>query len=305
MVKVAVAGGLGNVGRTIVDTLKDSGRHEVVALSRKAADNAVTVDYTNVESLKEVLENNKVEVVISALMTTDETSAQSQSTLIKAAAKSTSTKRFVASEWGVPISPEVLTALPFSKMKLDAVEELKKTSLEWTRFNNGYFMDYWGMPHIKSHMPPTLPVLDVANKVAAIPGDGNTPVVFTYTYDVAKFVVAALDLPNWDDEYYVVGDRLTWNEFVKLAEDARGSKFEIHYDSIEKLKSFQITELPNHVAAYQFFPKEQLQGLFAAFELLMATGKMDLPEGKALNKKFPEIKTLTVKQLFEQTWKGK
>lgn len=35
MVKIAIAGGQGNVGRTIVDVLKDQSRHEFIALSRK------------------------------------------------------------------------------------------------------------------------------------------------------------------------------------------------------------------------------------------------------------------------------
>jgi uncharacterized protein YbjT (DUF2867 family) len=35
MVAVAVAGGTGNVGRTIVDALKKSQKHEVVVLTRK------------------------------------------------------------------------------------------------------------------------------------------------------------------------------------------------------------------------------------------------------------------------------
>lgn len=108
------------------------------------------------------------------------------------------------------------------KFKFDAVEELKKTNLEWTRFHNGYFLDYYGLPHVKSYQPNISFVMDMQSKVAAIPGDGNTPVVFTYTYDVAKFVVASLDLPKWDDEFFVIGDKLTWNEFVRLAEETRG-----------------------------------------------------------------------------------
>lgn len=35
MVVVAVAGGSGNVGRTIVETLVDIGEHEVIILGRK------------------------------------------------------------------------------------------------------------------------------------------------------------------------------------------------------------------------------------------------------------------------------
>lgn len=35
MVKVAVSGGLGNVGKTIVEVLKDDPKHDVIVLSRK------------------------------------------------------------------------------------------------------------------------------------------------------------------------------------------------------------------------------------------------------------------------------
>lgn len=35
MVKVAIAGGTGDVGRTIVEIIKDNPRHEAVILTRK------------------------------------------------------------------------------------------------------------------------------------------------------------------------------------------------------------------------------------------------------------------------------
>lgn len=70
-------------------------------------------------------------------------------------------------------------------------------------------------------MPMTF-VVDIANKVAAIPGTGNDIVSFTYTFDVAKFVVKLLDLPKWEETTYVYGDKATLNELVKIAEEARG-----------------------------------------------------------------------------------
>ena len=60
------------------------------------------------------------------------------------------------------------------------------------------------------------------NNAAAISGSGNTPVVFTHTIDVAKFVAASLDLDKWDKRFFVKGDKLTWNEFLQLAEKAKG-----------------------------------------------------------------------------------
>ncbi|GME39002.1 Pyridoxal-phosphate dependent enzyme [Neofusicoccum parvum] len=309
MVKVAVAGGLGHVGKTIVDVLKNDPKHHVVVLSRKAPENptvpVLTVDYDSVDSLKEVLESNQIHAVISTLMIMDETAGKAQINLIKAAAKSAPTTKFVASEWGVPFGPEQVAVLPHYQWWLNAVDELKKTDLQWTRFANGYFLDYWGLPHLKSYQEPFMPVLDIANKFAGIPGDGNTPVTFTYTFDLAKFVVASLDLPEWPEYSIVVGDKLTWNEFVKLAEEARGTKFEIHYDDLQKLKKGEVTELPHHPPVYQFFPKERLQGMFAFFGYNMATGLFNLPTEDSLNKKFPEIKTLTAKDVLEQVWKGK
>jgi uncharacterized protein YbjT (DUF2867 family) len=40
MVVVAVIGGTGNVGKTIVDALRDDGKHEVVVLTRKVRSRA-------------------------------------------------------------------------------------------------------------------------------------------------------------------------------------------------------------------------------------------------------------------------
>lgn len=108
------------------------------------------------------------------------------------------------------------------------MEQLRQTDLEWTRFHVGYFLDYYGMPHIETHLPaPFAFVLDIPNKVAAIPGSGNDVFSLTYTRDVAKFVVRALDLPKWEEETFCYGDKVTWNQVLKLAEEATG-KFPLH-----------------------------------------------------------------------------
>jgi hypothetical protein len=89
-------------------------------------------------------------------------------------------------------------------------------------FYNGFFLDYYGIPSVNTYLPPFTMVVDVVNNVAAIPGFGNTPMVFTHTFDIASFVAASLDLEKWERESYVVGDRVTWNGFVELAEAATG-----------------------------------------------------------------------------------
>lgn len=97
--------------------------------------------------------------------------------------------------------------------------------LEWTLFYNGYFMDYFGMPKLPSYLNPFVIFMDIPGNMAAIPGDGNTPVTFTHTSDVGRFVAASLDLEKWDRVSAIIGDKMTINEAVKLAEEAKGKLY--------------------------------------------------------------------------------
>lgn len=94
--------------------------------------------------------------------------------------------------------------------------------LEWTVFHTGFFMDYFGMPNVPSYLTPVVVLIDIVGNMAAIPGDGNKPVTFTHTSDVGKFVAASVDPEKWDHVSVVIGDKMTMNEAVKLAEEAKG-----------------------------------------------------------------------------------
>ena len=37
---------------------------------------------------------------------------------------------------------------------MKTIEALKPTNLEWTSFQNGYFWDYYGMPHVETNLKP-------------------------------------------------------------------------------------------------------------------------------------------------------
>ena len=76
------------------------------------------------------------------------------------------------------------------------------------------------------------------------------------------------------------------------------------YDSVEKLKGGEMTELPAHHLAYSYIPKSALQAVFSQFGLYIVRGLFHLPEQKSLDKVFPEIKTKTVKEVIN-SWKGK
>jgi nucleoside-diphosphate-sugar epimerase len=100
---------------------------------------------------------------------------------------------------------------------------LRKTSLEWTQFYNGLFLDYYGMPHIETYLTPLVVIVDMAYKIAALPGStGEEIVSFTYTRDLARFVVKALELEKWEEEMWCFSENTSFNKLLKLAEEARG-----------------------------------------------------------------------------------
>lgn len=191
---------------------------------------------------------------------------------------------------------------PPGKGKLAVLSALEFTSLEYTAVYNGYFSDYFVAPLVKSFMDPMALFLDIPNNYAAIPGSGDVPVAFTHTFDVAKYVVALQGLPKWGKESTIIGDKVTMNEFVHLAEQAKGEKFTVVYDSMEKLQSGQITELPSHPTLYPFFPKPMLQGFFAAFGILFERGALDLDVKGSLTERFPEIKPRRLKDLLAEAY---
>lgn len=84
-----------------------------------------------------------------------------------------------------------------------------------------------------------------------------------------------------------------------------GTSFEVHHDDLAKLEKGEITELPNHLTAYPFFPKQQLHWLYAQLEMLMARGHFDLPLEKSVTRSWPDFKMLTVKEMLAQTWATK
>lgn len=113
--------------------------------------------------------------------------------------------------------------LPFNIFREQSIEALRKTDLEWTQIHNGFFLDYYGMPHIKTYLTPLVFAVDIANKAAAIPGTtGDEIISFTYTKDLGKFVVAALSLQKWDQALHCYSDNATLTQLIQTAEEITG-----------------------------------------------------------------------------------
>ena len=166
-------------------------------------------------------------------------------------------------------------------------------------------MDYWGGPSIKTNLNSAIIAIDIAANAAGIPGTGDEPVAFAYTYDVVRVVAEVLSMApgSWQDITYIVGDKLTWNEFLALAEEAKGTSFTVAYDSEEKLARGEMTELPNHVEAYARTSKDELVEIYSKLGLMMVRGAFDLDLGLSVSRQYPDIKMLTVREMLQRAWK--
>ncbi|KAB8236597.1 NmrA-like family protein [Aspergillus alliaceus] len=310
MAAVAVAGGTNGLGLTIVEALATHGGHDVVVLSRKGGAELekklparlIVVDYDNIEGLKDTLESNNIGTVICTINANG--SSLPERNLVSAAEKSSATSRFIPSIFaGLEYPTKYPESSPIAKTKFEVLQELEKTSLTYTAFYVGMFMDYYGSPLLQSHVSRFPMFVDIASKRAAIPGSGTEPVVFTHVLDIARFVVRTLDLTDWPKESYVIGDRVTLQELVRTAEEVKGTRFRVTYDSKEALEGGHITELPAYSSVLSIMGKEQGLNLFSMVGLWVAGGEMDLKPAFTLNERFPDIKTLSFKQFLEISWK--
>ncbi|KAJ3523642.1 hypothetical protein NM208_g12377 [Fusarium decemcellulare] len=299
---VAVAGGSGHVGRAIVETLAQSPSLKVIVLGRNPSSDKTdgslhaVVDYTNIDALTNVLKQHDVHTVISTIQVATEEASSAEVNLIKVASQA-SVQRFISSGWGS--LPNEMS--PTSAFHRASVQQLRSTNLEWTRFAVGFFLDCYGLD-LKTHIPPLSLAIDIANKKAAIPGTGNEPIAFTYSYDVARFVAAFLDEPKWEELTYCYGEKTTWNGFLKVAEQVTGASFDTTYDSLEKLQKGEMTELPAHKAelAKSPFPAELTRQLLALLGMWSVAGQFDIPAEGSLNSKYPHIKPLTIRDALRQ-----
>lgn len=162
-------------------------------------------------------------------------------------------------------------------------------------------------------MPSEVPFVDIEACQASIPGTGEERIAWTHTTDVARFVSRAISIPagEWKEHSWIVGDKVTFHQILAAAEKARGVKFKVVYDSLEKLRSGAYTPIPAnkaHAALYstsEFDATPALMAMFAAIGTVMASGGLDIPEEDSLNKRFPDIETIKVVQFIERYWSGK
>lgn len=227
MVKVAIAGATGSLGRSIAESIAATKKHELVLLSRSQNDpeleklgaKVVPISYTDPTSLDRALTG--VHTVISVIFAPDaEVFISSHLALLDAAVRA-GAKRFAPSEWNLAVLHG--STLGLYKPKAVVADDVRKSGLEYTFYENGVFMNYFGYGTPGSGYVNNFGfAVDLGSCTASIPGDGQNKMAFTLTKDIGEFVAASLDLDTWPEVSMMGGDLKSYNEVVSLAEDIRG-----------------------------------------------------------------------------------
>lgn len=137
----------------------------------------------------------------------------------------------------------------------------------------------------------------------------ETSLSSSHTCDVGKFAAAALELDQWETRLCLVGDRITVNEFLHIAEKVKGVQFERHFDTMEMLETGKCTLAPALLATLPpALDPGTITPLIAGSGARVALGKMEIPTEGSLNQRFPELNTLKVEEAvklwFDRQGKG-
>jgi uncharacterized protein YbjT (DUF2867 family) len=214
------------------------------------------------------------------------------------AAKEAGVKRFAPSEFGIGVkgTPQV-TGLAGS---LDVWKACEESGLEWTRFECGLFLNYLGFAVTDDRREEALGgrekdgewLFYPSQRRAELPlkPNGTFPrITVTAVEDIGKFVAKSLALDPWENVYNMVGDTLPMDEVVRAAENAMGQEWDI--------TTIPPVELERSLATEQ----DAIKKLWLELGLVYTHDAMD--EGvlePQLNRLFPDIKTVTVKEYMKR-----
>ena len=149
---------------------------------------------------------------------------------------------------------------PLDRAKRAVEERLQSGSMAYTILQASYFMEVWLGPALG---------FDAAGAKATIYGEGTRPISWISAADVARFAVAALDVPAARNRVVAVGGpaALSPLEVVRIFEEVGGTKFELENVPEEA------------IAAQKEAADDPMDETFSALMLMYARGdEMDMSD---------------------------
>jgi len=223
---VAVIGGSGNLGPSVIQALLDAG-FTVTALTRSSSTSTFPssvrvqkVDYSSPSSIAAALAGQ--DAVVSTIATLALTQ---QASIIDEAVKA-GVKRFIPSEFGLNTQKVTGGARKILGAKIQLQEQLAKAAEEnkgfsWTGVSTGLFFD-WGLKVGSLGF-------NLSSKTATVFDSGNEPFTGTNLPFIGRAVAAILTHPSETANKYldIASFVTTQNELLSLLEEQSGEKWTV------------------------------------------------------------------------------
>ncbi|KAI1774506.1 hypothetical protein F4818DRAFT_442008 [Hypoxylon cercidicola] len=316
MVRVAIAGGSGQVSQEIIDALLASRKHHITILSRKEAPTTPIaseihwkiVDYDNKKSLVEAL--RETHTLLSFVQVLSDPDQKSQRNLINAAIAA-GVKRFAPSEYGSKGTVNMAWWLGKEKVReyLEEVNEKGKV-LEYTLFQPGLFLNYLAYPYkTAKHVDPLQSVFDFENK-RAIVVEGHEDAIMTLTTvaDLAAIVARAVEYEGtWPTTGGIRGNRVTFSQILEIGQKIRGSPFTVDKVKVEDLEAGNLKTSWGLKAVHQAVSQDQASALLRAVSIgiLLSSSKGAWDISDDFNQLFPDYEFTSIERFLAKVWEGK
>ncbi|XP_014560864.1 hypothetical protein COCVIDRAFT_88297 [Bipolaris victoriae FI3] len=318
MVKIAVAGGTGNVATCMLKEAIASNQHDIVIFTRSAPSKPhpsprvsyFQVDYTSRDALTTALRG--VHTVLSFFVVHLDVDNIGQKNLIHASIAA-GVSRFAPSEWsiasysGVPsyvVKDEVRSYLE----DLDAKGELK--GMQYCLFQPSIFMDYFAHPYPLEPDLITWPFfIDFENRRAMLLDEGDQPIVLTAMQDDAVILAKALKDTErpWPKLGGIRGCQTTINELIALGKKLRGGEWSIERVSGADIKEGKLKTSWIPQFSHPTMPEDQQDVFSKAFVVMFMQAILNGSWNVSAewNERFPDHKFIGLEEYLTKAWEGK
>ncbi|KAK7183548.1 hypothetical protein PSPO01_10507 [Paraphaeosphaeria sporulosa] len=312
MVKIAIAGGNGQVAQEVIDVLLAANKHEIMILSRSAPKEGIVaktkhriVNYDSVDDLVSALRG--VHTVLSFIQILLDVDQKSQKNLIDAAILA-GVRRFAPSEYGSAGTMH----MPWWEGKQKIREYLRKVNesgkaLEYCLFQPGLFLNYLAYPNKTSkHLSPLGTVFDLQNQ-RAIVVDGHETAVVTLTTvgDFATIMAMAIEYQgSWPEIGGFPGNKVTVEHIIEIGEKVRGGQFAVEKVKLEDLEKGNLASSWGLEVPHKAVSQEEAQRMLkqVTIGMLMSTAKGAWEGSNELGQMFPTYVFTGVEEFLAGVW---
>ncbi|KAK1984675.1 NmrA-like family protein [Colletotrichum cereale] len=317
MVKIALAGGAGNVGQEVHDALVARGKHEILILSRKDAPAKALsagvqwarTSYDDIDQLAEILEG--VHTVLSFVAgpadPTNTAEKNAQKVMIDASIKA-GVKRFAPSEWATSKSDHMFWYGYKDEIRAYLAEVNKeKKVIEYSLFQPGLFTNYLTYPFKSTehvHLFET-PVNYYKHRILTTEGGEDATITLTTAQDFAKVVALAMEYEGeWPLISGINGATMTMGQIIALGEKIRGKPFEVTKLNTDDLKAGVVNTPWLPLVDHPSIPKEAVEAaspsMLAGFLLGILAGNFEVSD--EWNRLLPDFEFTQPEEFLTTAW---